>query len=120
MPDYVFEDTRTKERVELFMDADACVPIGKVIRRDGRRLRRLASYGAAMAEPDWRHVAYQMDDEDAKVAKKIDIKIDPDSGCPMPSTKRQILELEAAIQDHSAKNNERSSFRYDFGQFGRR
>lgn len=111
MPEYVFEDVKTGVRVDVFMDASECVEIGKTIRHEGRRLRRLPSVGASMVEPNWGHVAYQFDEEDAKLAPRSD----PATGCPVLLNKREIETFRRKIEDRDKKEG----FKYDYGRFKR-
>lgn len=61
---YEFEDVKTGEGVEEFLDPDKAPRIGETIRLGGRRLRRVASLPQAMIEPNWDHVSHSFSDED--------------------------------------------------------
>lgn len=111
MPEYSFQDVKTGEVVDLYMPASEAVEIGKVIRRGGRRLRRLAAYGAPMAEPDWAHVDFQHR-RWTPGAPRYDEK-----GRPVLLNKREILNFEARMRENDAKEGIRRDDRYDLGQF---
>lgn len=115
MPAYDFEDTKTGERVELWMSADEAVEIGKTVRRGGRRLRRLASGAQGMVEPGWNHVTHQFTDEDcAKYGPKDRLgrprALTEHGGLPLTGRK-EIAEMQARMAADGR------TMGYDFGQF---
>lgn len=115
MPDYLFQDTKTGEVVERSMSANDCVPIGEVMREGRRRLRRLASLGAASVEPNWSHISHQFTDEDcAKYGPKDRLgrprALTATGGLPLTS-KREINEMQARMAADGR------SMGYDYGRF---
>lgn len=111
MPEYPFEDVKTGELVDVNMSADACVPIGKTIRRAGRSLRRLASNACPAVEPNWAHTCFSMSDEDAKkYAPRVDA-----NGFGVFDTRRQIENAQAKMAADG-----RQPWTYDFGAHKRK
>lgn len=108
MPDYDFEDVETRQVVELTMLASEAVPIGEVIERDGRRLRRLPSCSHGMVEPEWAHKCFTMSDAEAlKYAPRVD-----ENGFGVFRNKQEILNAQARMAADG------KTLTYDFGKFG--
>lgn len=61
---YEFEDVKTGEGVEEFLDPSEAPRIGDIVRIRGRRLRRVASLPQTMIEPDFTHTTHQFSDAD--------------------------------------------------------
>jgi len=114
---YEFEDVKTGERVEVWMSADDCVPIGDTRKIEGRELRRLAAYGPGMVEPDWAHTTYQFHEDDCRKYGPKDRLGRPraldEAGGMRLNNRREINEM----RDRMAADGRSDG--YSFGQFQR-
>lgn len=107
MPVYLFLNESDGKIEEVFQPMSECVPIGETREIDGKKLRRLPSYGAAMVEPDYAHMSWQFE-PDLPYAPRVD----PVTRQPILLNKKEILNFEAK---HREATEGLQDFRYDFG-----
>lgn len=113
MPTYVYIDEKTEEVVELTQAMADSVPIGTVINHEGRALRRVCAGIQGMVEPEWAHVANQIDKDDPDAPKTRD----PRTNAPVFKNKREILEYEAKRNARPENQKAGMEWRYDFGTY---
>lgn len=108
MPLYDFR-AKNGDTIERFYPIDECP---KSIRVKGRRYERIISLRTSiMVEPEWGHVAYQFDEDDAKAAG---VKLDPQTGSPdfRGMSKADIRQAQGKINEYR-----KGAYKYDFGIF---
>ena len=111
MPTYVYIDEKTEEVVELTQAMADSVPIGAVIEHEGRALRRVCTGIQGMVEPEWAHVAHQIDKDDPDAPELRD----PKTGSRIFSNKQAILEYQAKRAARPEEQKHGMDWRYDFG-----
>lgn len=113
MPTYLCADEtgRITEEFALSSEPLANAHFGDIVQVGDRHLTKLPTFPGMLVEPDWAHVAYQLEEDDPDLPHRC-----PRTNAGMFLNKREILDYEAK---RAARPDRHNDMRYDFGSFRR-
>lgn len=111
MPTYVLIDEETDRIVEVVDTMTSEIgeaAAGETVTYDGRPHRKILTPPGVLVEPEWAHVAYQLDPDDPDLPPTKD-----------PITGNSVFLNRREIENYQARQNERpdrhTEMRFDFG-----